>query len=383
MRVSSPPTKDYDVGWICAIENEYSAVGELLDEEFNSPSGLSIHDVNAYIFGRIGDHYVVVACLAMGKYGLASAASVAGDMLRSFPDIRIRLMVGIGGGAPSKKHDVRLGDVVVSTPMGKRGGVVHYEFGSTVQDKMFQYVLYRLSFVHPNDDQSCIEICSQQPDQIVQRPSRDPNNSDPVIHYGLIGFADRLIKDAYFRDHLADTEGVLCFEMEAAGLMDRCQCVVIRGICDYSDTHKNDTWQGYAALTAAAYAKELLRMIPGNRVSEGLISVATYNPKYAFGINASGSRSNELEALLENLARRKGIQLNWKTSIVDLLKLLDLNSDIEHRKLLARELNIGVAQDGNAKQNEALRRAMMAELGKNGGTVPTRITNALKNSGAV
>jgi nucleoside phosphorylase len=49
--------------------------------------------------------------------------------------------------------------------------------------------------------------------------------------------------------------------MEAAGLVDHIPCVAIRGICDYSDTHKNDLWQGYAAATAAAYAKELLGVI--------------------------------------------------------------------------------------------------------------------------
>jgi hypothetical protein len=48
--------------------------------------------------------------------------------------------------------------------------------------------------------------------------------------------------------------------------MDHFRCVVIRGICDYSDTHKNDVWQGHAAATAAAYAKALLRVIAGREV---------------------------------------------------------------------------------------------------------------------
>jgi nucleoside phosphorylase len=82
----------------------------------------------------------------------------------------------------------------------------------------------------------------------------------------LIASADRLMKDALIRDTLAHEEGVLCFEMEAAGLMDHFPCVVIRGICDYSDTHKNDLWQGYAAATAAAYAKELLEAIQPTEV---------------------------------------------------------------------------------------------------------------------
>jgi hypothetical protein len=59
---------------------------------------------------------------------------------------------------------------------------------------------------------------------------------------------------------------VLCFEMEAAGLMDGFPCLVIRGICDYADSHKNKGWQAYAAATAAAYAKEMISIIPRNQV---------------------------------------------------------------------------------------------------------------------
>jgi len=55
---------------------------------------------------------------------------------------------------------------------------------------------------------------------------------------------------------------VLCVEMEAAGLMDEFSCLVIRGICDYADSHKNKRWQPYAAATAAVYMKELLDVIP-------------------------------------------------------------------------------------------------------------------------
>jgi hypothetical protein len=57
---------------------------------------------------------------------------------------------------------------------------------------------------------------------------------------------------------------VLCFEMEAAGLMNYLPCLVIRGICDYADSHKNKRWQGYAAAAAAAYARELLQYIQGS-----------------------------------------------------------------------------------------------------------------------
>jgi hypothetical protein len=90
----------------------------------------------------------------------------------------------------------------------------------------------------------------------VVRPPR--LSSAPHIHYGLIASANQVMKDARTRDRLTEEMGILCFEMEAAGLMDHFPCLVIRGICDYSDSHKNKQWQNYAAAVAAAYTKELL-----------------------------------------------------------------------------------------------------------------------------
>jgi nucleoside phosphorylase len=303
------------------VQTEYVVACELLDEEYPALPASSAYDNNAYTFGRMSQHNVVIACLPKGKYGLTSAASVAKDMLRSFPSIRFGLMVGIAGGAPSNKHDIRLGDVVVSSPTGRTGGVIHYEFGKTIQNQRLEQTgvldappvmlltalsvigacherkghriaemvqrmvdqnarlrkkygrpqatmdrLYESNFVHPNHVQSCEEVCVKETARLVQRHERATDEDDPVIHYGLIASADRLMKDAQMRDFLTREEGVLCFEMEAAGLMDQFPCVVIRGICDYSDTHKNDAWQGYAAATAAAYAKELLEAIQPTEV---------------------------------------------------------------------------------------------------------------------
>jgi nucleoside phosphorylase len=86
---------------------------------------------------------------------------------------------------------------------------------------------------------------------------------DMCVHYGLIASGNKVIKDAGFRDKLNKDLGgdVLCVEMEAAGLMNNFPCVVIRGICDYADSHKNKAWQEHAAAAAAAFAKELLGYI--------------------------------------------------------------------------------------------------------------------------
>jgi nucleoside phosphorylase len=113
---------DYTVGWICALEAELAASQAMLDEEH--PDLLQAeNDTNTYTLGRIGRHNVVLACLPSGTTGISAAATAARDLLRSFPRVRFGLMVGVGGGAPSHdpRQDIRLGDVVVSTPKGSHG----------------------------------------------------------------------------------------------------------------------------------------------------------------------------------------------------------------------------------------------------------------------
>ncbi|PTB62131.1 purine and uridine phosphorylase [Trichoderma citrinoviride] len=319
----SDPQK-YTVGWICAITSEYVAAQAFLEEKHEKPEYVSPHDNNNYTLGRIGRHNVVIAVLPDGEYGLSSAAGVARDMLHSFPNVRIGLMVGIGGGAPSKHHDIRLGDVVVGISNKGEGAVVQYDFGKAVQGQEFQEMgfldqapmllraavgglraeyecegnriqeavdnalaknprlqkkygrpeassdrLYQSPVVHsPKGRADCSTSCGNDPSSLVERPERDKDDDVPAIHYGLVASANTLMKDALARDKLIAKKDVLCFEMEAAGLMNHFPCLVIRGICDYSDSHKNDDWQGYAAMTAAAYAKDLLHQIAPNKIEE-------------------------------------------------------------------------------------------------------------------
>jgi len=319
---SVPDPKDYTVGWICALATEYVAAGAFLDEEHGRPDELSPNDNNDYTLGKVGKHNVVVAVLPDGQYGTDAAAKVAGNMLNSFPNVRIGLMVGIGGGVPTK-HDIRLGDIVVSTARDGMGGVFQYDFGKTIQNQSFrstrflnqpptllqtavnglkaQYErkghlldkainrileenprlqqkykrpdpsrdqLYQSRVIHPPDDEgSCAAVCGVDPSNLISRPERTENEDNPAIHYGLIASANQVMKDAWVRDTLAKEKDVLCFEMEAAGLMNDFPCLVIRGICDYSDSHKNKEWQGYAAMAAAAYAKDLLCRIPTSGVA--------------------------------------------------------------------------------------------------------------------
>jgi hypothetical protein len=128
--------EDYTVGWICALPAELAAAVGMLDERHSTlPSRQQ--DNNTYTFGRIGDHNVAIACLPAGVTGTISVARVATQILSTFTKLRFGLMVGIGGGVPSKVHDIRLEDVVVSQLMGIFGGVIQYGFGKTIQEGTF------------------------------------------------------------------------------------------------------------------------------------------------------------------------------------------------------------------------------------------------------
>jgi nucleoside phosphorylase len=111
---------DYTVAWICALPLEMAAAKTVLDK-INRPLPQPETDHNVYTLGNVASHNVVVACLPSGVYGTTSAAIVLAHMLLTFPSLRFGLMVGTGGGVPSK--DIRLGDVVVSMPTAVSGGV--------------------------------------------------------------------------------------------------------------------------------------------------------------------------------------------------------------------------------------------------------------------
>ncbi|KAK2025905.1 purine and uridine phosphorylase [Colletotrichum zoysiae] len=352
--MSSPD--DYTVGWICAITTEFVAAQVFLDEKHN-PAPVDPQDGNHYALGSMSGHNVVIAVLPQGEYGTNSAAVVARDMLRSFPNVRVGLMVGIGGGAPTNKHDIRLGDIVVSCPRDGKGGVLQYDHGKTIQSQAFQQTgflnqppqvlrtavagleamyeidghqldehiasvlrnkprlrkkysrpqpssdrLYKSGIVHPRDtDDGCSHVCSNDPSALVLRHERDGDeDDDPAIHFGLVASANQLMKDALVRDRLAAENDVLCFEMEAAGLMNHFPCLVIRGICDYSDSHKNNEWQGFAAMAAAAYAKDLLKQISVSRI-EGETRIEEVLKSLEGNIINIQSTSNQIASTVKSM----------------------------------------------------------------------------------
>ena len=133
-----------------------------------------------------------------------------------------------------------------------------YEFPSPDYD-----ILFPSEYSHSSDkDNDLCEKCDRS--RLKKRSPR----GNAQVHYGLIASANTLLRDGKFRDNMRESLGVLCFEMEAAGLMNSFPCLVIRGISDYADDHKNNAWQAYAALTAAAYTKDRLMEIQPQHVSE-------------------------------------------------------------------------------------------------------------------
>ncbi|EJT69024.1 hypothetical protein GGTG_13421 [Gaeumannomyces tritici R3-111a-1] len=322
---------NYTIGWISADPIELTAARFFLDP----------HDTDSYVLGKIGPHNVVVACLSRGEGRTAAASVVATNMLRRFPNIRFGLMVGTGGGAPSSKNNMHLGDIVIGSPDNGHGGVLHYDFKELIQNrtppalreavadlrsehetnghcyeaqirqmlggqnkkysrpKATSDELYKPEYTHSGDGMNCHACCD--PENLVSRPERERREGGKdfaVVHYGLVASANQPMEDATIRDGLVGEAGVLCFDTGAAGLTNDFPfpCLVIRGICDYSDSHKNKDWQGFAAMMAAAYAKDLLNRIapsqpPAGKTVGGVFGAAIALARGVVGLAGEGLSS--------------------------------------------------------------------------------------------
>lgn len=322
MTLSSLSHNDYTVAWVCALPLELAAAKSMLDETHRPLPQLPT-DRNVYSLGSISSHNVVITCLPFGVYGVTSAATVLANIMATFAQLQFCLMVGIGGGVPSDRADIRLGDVVVSKPTAASSGVIQYDYGKSLSNGRFQrtgslnkppqillaaasqmqsdHMIGKIAikqiildileknqqmkdqFSPPNEDwlfhatynhkDSASDCSTCDLNQLVNRIPRV--SDEPYIHYGVIASGNQVMKDAQTRDRMAQEAGILCFEMEAAGLMDLLPCLVIRGISDYCDSHKHNRWQGYAALAAAASAKLLLSITPTTSYRKGSLGHST------------------------------------------------------------------------------------------------------------
>ncbi|KAK3988271.1 nucleoside phosphorylase domain-containing protein [Cladorrhinum sp. PSN332] len=320
-KVSHLDNEDYTIGWICTSPIELNAAEFFLSSIHGIPREKNRGDDNIYILGDISRHNVVMASMPVGQYGTAAAAAVTARMLQSFPNVRFGLSVGVAGGVPIQgNRNIHLGDIVVGFGEGrKHGGVIQYDYGKEVQGKGFEEThflnqapeilraaLARLLSWKSRGTEALSEDIATQICRMLQKKTdhvrrqltrplpetdrlykpniahqrvgcqcengqsvvesdvimRDTSRQTPAIHYGLIGSGNSLIKNALRRDELAAKHPYLCFEMAASGIVNQLPCLVVRGICDYADSHSNEIWQPHAALVAAAYGRVVLAQIP-------------------------------------------------------------------------------------------------------------------------
>jgi nucleoside phosphorylase len=289
------------IGIITALSKEFTAMKIFLEnpETFEVP-GQSAGRL--YIVGKIpsndGEYQSVVLVLAdMGNNIAALRASL---LLEHFPNVNSIIFTGIAGGIPypnKPNEHVRLGDIVVSD----HRGIVQYNFSSDnlIEEKVHRLPprppssilleairllqlseiegnrpwlkfidrgLDKLKFNHPPEVKDII-VSSENPNEVIPHP-HDKNRIEgqPRVFYGPIASANRLFKNPLKCDDIREKFNIKAVEMESSGIADttwnrEIGYLVIRGICDYCDSNKNDDWQGYAAIVAAAYTRALIEFI--------------------------------------------------------------------------------------------------------------------------
>jgi nucleoside phosphorylase len=295
------------IGIITALPKEYAAVRTMIDGG-RDYSTKNQQFVAQYYLGEMpaaeGGKHLVVLALAV-TMGMNVAAVWATNLTRDFPTVRTIIMVGIAGGVPNPDNPdehVRLGDVVVSSEKG----VVQYDFvkqeveriiprhssdrpsamllqaakrleaddirGQRSWVKLFDRAKKVRGATRPKDKSDVLHKFTKDktghPSSKVVPHPLDPNRhpGEPRVFIGPIASANTLQKDPFKRDDLRKAFNVKAVEMESSGIADATwiqgvDYLVVRGICDYCDPKKNDLWQGYAAVVAAAYTRALLEMM--------------------------------------------------------------------------------------------------------------------------
>jgi hypothetical protein len=303
----------YTIAWLAPLEIEAQAALQMLDNRHRGRFPLVRGDDYVFQAGDVGGHNVIVATLPAGQeYGTGSAAALAGQVKKFFPNLWFGLLVGVAAGLPNlardPPRDIRLGDVLVGLPNGESAGLIAYELGKETENNGFQllhagYVLantetvirsaigniklmsptdadmflpYYENMKHQQHASGTFADPGQEHDKLYQvgkdgiqhlaERQKRPDSNRVRVWYGPIGSGEKLMKNAHIRDQLRDRYDLIGLEMEAAGTMNRIPVGVIRGVCDYADQHKNKEWQPYAAAMAAAYAKAILYAIGPRKV---------------------------------------------------------------------------------------------------------------------
>ncbi|KAH8800681.1 armadillo-type protein [Xylogone sp. PMI_703] len=301
--------EDYTVAWFAPLKIEAQVALHMLDNRHWGRFPMDRGDDYVFHAGDMCGHNVIIATLPAGQeYGTGSAAVLASQVKKFFPNLWFGLLVGVAAGLPNfsrrPPRDIRLGDVLVGLPTGDSAGLIAYSLGKETGEDGFQLLLSgdvlarteaivrsaisSIKLLAPNDADVIIQYYKnmkhkehstgrftdpgQEHDMLyevgddgnkllVDREKR-PDNKRTRVWYGLIGSGDKLTKNAQKRNELRDKYDLIGLEMEAAGTMNRISVGVVRGVCDYGDEHKSNEWRPYAAAMAAAYAKAVLSQIP-------------------------------------------------------------------------------------------------------------------------
>jgi nucleoside phosphorylase len=270
--MSDESPQDVTIGLVTALPVEGAAMRLMLDSLAppSTKGRITYHSGRLPSARREHPHHVVLTVLA--RDGTRHAAAVTSSLLSDFPSVECVLMIGIAGGVPSR---VRLGDVVVA-----RYGIIDYDhvFSADGDDHLRAAVdgismdLRRADNELDADELlgnvSWTRVLADRASLIPPAFARPGDAAgEPTVHRGAIGSADRLVRDATKRDDLVRRHRIDAVEMEASGIavgaaLHNRSWFVVRGIADYADHTKDDTWRGYASLTAAAYARGLLSRCP-------------------------------------------------------------------------------------------------------------------------
>ncbi|KAI6778040.1 uncharacterized protein J7T54_005827 [Emericellopsis cladophorae] len=271
---------DFEVAIICALTCERNAVEAAFDkfwDEDGDRYGRANGDPNHYITGRMGAYNIVLAQLP--HMGNSNAASAAASMRSSYVNIRLALVVGVCGGMPhnANGHSVFLGDVIISK------SVVQYDFGrqhhnkfvrkDSVEDNLGRANKDIRNLVAVFESDRGLDWVEERSAQLLQKlqqnlPRKRSGNclepraprftQSPAAHIGVVASGNLVLRSATHRNKIFQETKAIAFEMEGAGVWDEVPCIVIKGVCDYADSHKHKGWQDYAAATAASVAKAVL-----------------------------------------------------------------------------------------------------------------------------
>ncbi|EED18858.1 hypothetical protein TSTA_125700 [Talaromyces stipitatus ATCC 10500] len=245
--------KDYEIGTLCAVR-------ALFDDEHRSMNPVEKYPI-VYFLSPMSGYYVVVAGLPVNDYSDNSGTHVASHMIRTFPGIKFCLLHIQNGRFEMTSVITEIKSeppMSISNEVRKDVEMIASRYEGYAHPGIETDSLFESHTVHKRGEVICVK-CAGSPKERKDRPSLDPH-----VFYGLVASGNKVMKDARLRDCLAQQDYILCFEMEPAEVIKSTDCLIIRGICDYAHSHKNEEWQEYAFATAAAYANYFLSRCPGD-----------------------------------------------------------------------------------------------------------------------